>query len=119
MLKLYYKALQNVPKTEEELLSGLIEELEGSLDPGFFVLNWNSLGISAFDKQCRKAINEFNTRVGQILKNKRDIEALVDSISHAKLVPDVESAEVPTLQVRYSTPRSMWYAHFCWSAEAR
>jgi dynein heavy chain, axonemal len=107
MLKLYYGALQSVPKTEEDLLSGLIKELEGSLDPGFFVLNWNSLGISAFDRQCRKAINEFNTRVGQVLKNKRDIEALVDSISHAHLVPNVETSEVPMLQVRHSKTTSL------------
>lgn len=101
MLVLYYQAIKAVPETEEELLSKLLQELEASLDPGFNVLNWNSLGISDFNHQCRKAINEFNTRVGQVLKNKRDIEALVASISNATLVPESETSEVPTLQERF------------------
>jgi dynein heavy chain, axonemal len=103
MLVLYYQAIKAVPKTEEELLSKMLLELEASLDPGFNVLNWNSLGISDFNHQCHKAINEFNTRVGQVLKNKRDIEALVASISNATLVPEGEASEVPTLQERFAT----------------
>lgn len=108
MLVLYYDALDSVPGTEQELLSNLTKELEASLDPGFSVLNWNSLGISAFDRQCRKAINEFRTRVGQVLKNKRDIELLVAAISEAELLPDAEAADVPTLQVRRPPPTRSW-----------
>ena len=100
MLALYYDAIRAVPESEQELLTKLLQELEDSLTPGFNVLNWNSLGIADFDHQCRKAINEFNTRVGQVMKNKRDIEALVASISNANLVPENDSADVPSLQVR-------------------
>lgn len=99
MLELYYDAMETVPPSEAELLNPIVKELESSLDPGFHVLNWNSLGIADFTQQCRKSINEFNTRVGQVLKNKRDIEALVASIAAAELLPDVDNCNVPTLQV--------------------
>lgn len=105
MLALYYDAMSSVPSSEAELLQPIVKELESSLEPGFHVLNWNSLGIADFTQQCRKAINEFNTRVGQALKSKRDIEALVTSIASAELLPDVNSRGVPTLQVRLSFHR--------------
>ena len=100
MLALYYGAVDAVPAAERELLSELLKELEAALDAGFHVLNWNSLGISDFAHQSRKAINDFNTRVGQVLKNKRDLEALVAAMSSASLLPEVQGPEVPTLQVR-------------------
>lgn len=100
MLDSYYEAIKTVPSSEADLLKPLMEELKSSLDPGFHVLNWNSLGIADFTQQCRKAVNEFNTRVGQVLKNKRDIDALVLSIASADLLPDVSNSAVPTLQVR-------------------
>lgn len=100
MLELYYEAMRTVPNSEAQLLQPIVKALEASLDPGFHFLNWNSLGIADFTQQCRKAINEFNTRVGQVLKNKRDIEALVASIASAELLPDVDDCTtVPTLQV--------------------
>lgn len=104
MLELYYEAMRTVPHSEAQLLQPIVKELEASLDPGFHVLNWNSLGIADFTQQCRKAINEFNTRVGQVLKNKRDIEALVSSIASSQLLPDVDDCStVPTLQVTFHT----------------
>ena len=99
MLALYYAAIDAVPATERELLSELLKELEASLDAGFHVLNWNSLSISDFAAQCRKAVTDFNTRVGQVLKNKRDIEALVAAMSSASLLPEDQGPDVPTLQV--------------------
>jgi hypothetical protein len=99
MLNMYYEAVGSVPHTELQLLTPILEDLESSLDAGFQVLNWNSLGIADFTQQCRKAINEFNTRIGQVLKNKRDIEALVQAISHAQIVPGDDALFVPTLQV--------------------
>jgi dynein heavy chain len=36
-----------------------LEELESSLQPGFHILNWNSLGIPEFIQACTKAINTF------------------------------------------------------------
>jgi dynein heavy chain, axonemal len=99
MLNMYYEAVGSVPHTELQLLTPILEDLESSLDAGFQVLNWNSLGIADFTQQCRKAINEFNTRIGQVLKNKRDIEALVQAISHAQIVPGDDAQFVPTLQV--------------------
>lgn len=101
MLALYYDAMKTVPSSEAELLQAIVKELESSLDPGFHVLNWNSLGIADFTQHCRKAINEFNTRVGQALKNKRDIELLVASIAAANLLPDIDSTNVPTIQVGF------------------
>jgi dynein heavy chain, axonemal len=100
MLNMYYDAVESVPQTELELLKPILEDLESSLDAGFHVLNWNSLGIGDFTQQCRKAINEFNTRIGQVLKNKRDIESLVHAIAYTQLLPEDDPASVPTLQVR-------------------
>lgn len=102
MLNMYYEAVESVPQTELQLLTPILKDLESSLDAGFQVLNWNSLGIADFTQQCRKAINEFNTRIGQVLKNKRDIEALVQSIAMADIVPDDDALHVPTLQVCFS-----------------
>ena len=99
-LVLYYKAVDTVPASEQELLLQLLTELESSLDPGFSVLNWNSLGITEFVQQCRKAISDFNTRIGQVLKNKKDIEALVAAMSQASLLPELpDDKDVPSLQV--------------------
>jgi dynein heavy chain, axonemal len=100
MLAQYYRAVHSVPATEQVLLSELLKELEASLDPGFQVLNWNSLGISDFVAQCRKAITDFNTKVSQVLKNKKDLEALVAAMRTASLLPQVDGTEVPTLQAR-------------------
>lgn len=100
MLALYYRALAGVPPTEQELLAPMCAELEASLEPGLTVLNWNSLGISDFAQQCHKAVNEFNTRVAQVLKNKHEIEVLVAGMSQANLMPTAETAQVPTLQAR-------------------
>lgn len=99
MLNMYYEAVESVPQTELELLKPILKDLESSLDAGFHVLNWNSLGIADFTQQCRKAINEFNTRIGQVLKNKRDIEALVQAIASTRMLPEVDTTTVPTLQV--------------------
>jgi hypothetical protein len=85
MLNMYYEAVESVPQTELLLLTPILKDLESSLDAGF--------------QQCRKAINEFNTRIGQVLKNKRDIEVLVHSISSAQIVPEDVESKVPTLQV--------------------
>eukprot|EP00892_Ulva_mutabilis_P000669 jgi/Ulvmu1/10602/UM065_0058.1 len=103
MLALYYSAMKSVPSSEAQILQPIVKELESSLEPGFHVLNWNSLGISDFTQQCRKAINEFNTRVGQALKNMRDIEVLVASIASAELLPDVDDSTVPMLQEFYES----------------
>jgi dynein heavy chain, axonemal len=100
MLQMYYEAINAVPQSEQELLARILQGLEASLDPGFNVLNWNSLGIADFTHQCRKAINEFNTRIGQVVKHKRDIENLVNAISSAPLLPPDDGVDVPTLQVR-------------------
>lgn len=109
MLNMYYEAVESVPQTELLLLTPILKDLESSLDAGFQVLNWNSLGIADFTQQCRKAINEFNTRIGQVLKNKRDIEALVQAISFAQIVPDDDALNVPTLQVCWSSITDLTY----------
>lgn len=100
MLTRYYQALASVPQTEQALLATMCGDLEASLEPGLTVLNWNSLGISDFALQCHKAVNEFNTRVAQVLKNKHEMEVLVAAMSQANLMPVVDTCSVPTLQVR-------------------
>ena len=43
-----------------------LEELEACLQPGFLILNWNSLGIPEFIAACSKSINAFQQLVKQV-----------------------------------------------------
>lgn len=100
MLAAYYDAVDSVPASERNLLDGMLADLEACLEPGISVLNWNSLGIPEFAARARRAINEFATRVSQVLKHKHDIEASVAEIANACLLPPAMPDYVPTLQVR-------------------
>lgn len=59
VLQHYYEVIGQLLPIEKELMKRKLEELEGSLQPGFTILNWNSLGIPEFITACQKAINTF------------------------------------------------------------
>ncbi|PNH08033.1 Dynein-1-alpha heavy chain, flagellar inner arm I1 complex [Tetrabaena socialis] len=102
MLAKYYECIDQLSPVERELMERKLEELEGCLQPGFTILNWNSLGITEFIGACNKAIATFQQLVKQVQKNSGIIEQVVYAIAGAQLVSEpVEGAEVMDLQEFY------------------
>ncbi|KXZ49756.1 DHC2 protein [Gonium pectorale] len=102
MLAKYYESIDQLTPVERELMERKLEELEGCLQPGFTILNWNSLGISEFIGTCDKAIATFQQLVKQVQKNSGIIEQVVYAIAGAQLVKEPEEgAEVMDLQEFY------------------
>ncbi|GLI59150.1 hypothetical protein VaNZ11_000978 [Volvox africanus] len=99
MLAKYYDSIDQLSAVERELMERKLEELESCLQPGFTILNWNSLGITEFIGACDKAIATFQQLVKQVQKNSGIIEQVVYAIASAQLVSEAEEgAEVMDLQ---------------------
>nr|Q9SMH3.1 RecName: Full=Dynein-1-alpha heavy chain, flagellar inner arm I1 complex; AltName: Full=1-alpha DHC; AltName: Full=Dynein-1, subspecies f [Chlamydomonas reinhardtii]CAB56598.1 1-alpha dynein heavy chain [Chlamydomonas reinhardtii] len=102
MLFKYYESIDQLTPVERELMERKLEELESCLQPGFTILNWNSLGITEFIGTCDKAIATFQQLVKQVQKNSGIIEQVVYAIAGAQLVTEPEEgAEVMDLQEFY------------------
>eukprot|EP01116_Phalansterium_solitarium_P024846 TRINITY_DN921_c0_g1_i7.p1 TRINITY_DN921_c0_g1~~TRINITY_DN921_c0_g1_i7.p1 ORF type:complete len:1316 (+),score=676.84 TRINITY_DN921_c0_g1_i7:209-4156(+) len=87
MLALYAAALSKITAAERPLLATFQAELRQVLSPGFKSLNWHSLRIADFIKQAEKEINRFSSVVNQVQKNASMIEAVVEAVANAVLVP--------------------------------
>ena len=61
-----HQVIGQLTPIEKELLVKKLEELEACLQPGFLILNWNSLGIPEFIAACSKSINAFQQLVKQV-----------------------------------------------------
>lgn len=85
MLQHYYDVIGQLLPIECELMKRKLVELESSLQPGFTILNWNSLGIPEFITACNKAINTFQQVVKQVQKNSGIIEQVVYAIAGAQV----------------------------------
>lgn len=85
MLQHYYDVISQLLPIESDLMKRKLDELEVSLQPGFTILNWNSLGIPEFITACSKAINTFQQVVKQVQKNSSIIEQVVFTIAGAKV----------------------------------
>jgi hypothetical protein len=81
MLARYAAATEGLTEVERELLSEKLAELKRSLNPGFKVLNWMSLGILEFVQNCDRAINEFSALVGLVRKNSGIVAGVVAEIA--------------------------------------
>lgn len=96
------QSIDQLTPVERELMERKLEELESCLQPGFTILNWNSLGITEFIGTCDKAIATFQQLVKQVQKNSGIIEQVVYAIAGAQLVTEPEEgAEVMDLQEFY------------------
>ncbi len=87
------QSIDALSSVERELMERKLEELEGCLQPGFTILNWNSLGIAEFAAACNKAIATFQQLVKQVQKNSGIIEQVVYAIAGAQLVSEAEEGE--------------------------
>jgi hypothetical protein len=85
MLQHYYDVIAQLLPIERELMKRKLDELEQSLQPGFTILNWNSLGIPEFITACNKAINTFQQVVKQVQKNSGIIEQVVYAIAGSQV----------------------------------
>lgn len=90
---LLLQSIDALSSVERELMERKLEELEGCLQPGFTILNWNSLGIAEFAAACNKAIATFQQLVKQVQKNSGIIEQVVYAIAGAQLVSEAEEGE--------------------------
>ncbi|MEW5308429.1 MAG: hypothetical protein WDW38_000392 [Sanguina aurantia] len=98
LLEHYYEVIHTLTPIERDLMVRKLEELEGALQPGFTILNWNSLGILEFIGAASKAIAAFQQVVKQVQKNSGIIEQVVYAIAGASLITEPpEGAEVMDL----------------------
>lgn len=56
MIRNYQSAVSKVGVAEKPLITRMLEDLKKVLNPGFEVLNWNSLGIPDFIAKCEQVI---------------------------------------------------------------
>ena len=99
MLRDYNAVKSSLTPIEKELLSKRLQQLDSTLDRGFYPLNWNSLGINDFLSSCVKSIGEFGSLVNQIQKNASIIEAAVEAIAQSNIVdPKVLKGDLVDLQ---------------------
>ena len=93
MVEHYYEVIGQLTPVERELLAKKLEELEQSLQPGFTILNWNSLGIAEFIQASSKSINTFQQVVKQVQKNSGIIEQVVYAIAGAQIINEPPTSE--------------------------
>ena len=73
---------------ERRLLDSKLRQLQGRLEMGFSILNWNSLGIDQFVKDTREDIKKFGSTVDEIRKKTKDIQKEVERIAMTDLIGD-------------------------------
>ena len=93
MLARYAAATEGLTEVERELLSEKLAELKRSLNPGFKVLNWMSLGILEFVQNCDRAINEFSALVGLVRKNSGIVAGVVAEIASTTALVEPPAGE--------------------------
>ncbi len=86
------QSIDALSPVERELLARKLDDLEASLEPGFTIFNWTSLGITEFIANCDKAIATFQSLVKQVQKNSSIIEQVVYAIAGAQLVTEPAGA---------------------------
>ncbi|KAL9651290.1 hypothetical protein ABK040_001243 [Willaertia magna] len=98
MLENFHSAKSSLDKAEEKVLTPLIVKLKKTLEPGFSVLNWNSLGIDEFIKRCNSEISDFQSTVQKLQRNAAVIRSLIQQLKSPFVVkPDFKDSEL-TLQ---------------------
>uniref|UniRef100_A0A7S1KN20 Dynein-1, subspecies f n=1 Tax=Percolomonas cosmopolitus TaxID=63605 RepID=A0A7S1KN20_9EUKA len=88
MLDNFNSSVKSLEHAEYRILKPEIEKLMKTLQPGFTVLNWNSLGIEDFIKRCNKQIDNFQSIVTKVKRNTSIIRGLVNQIKNTVLVID-------------------------------
>lgn len=88
MLDNFNSSVKSLEPAEYRILKPEIEKLMRALQPGFTVLNWNSLGIDDFIKRCNKQIDNFQSIVTKVKRNTSIIRGLVNQIKNTILVVD-------------------------------
>lgn len=88
MLDNFNSSVKSLEHAEYRILKPEIEKLMKTLQPGFSVLNWNSLGIEDFIKRCNKQIDNFQSIVTKVKRNTSIIRGLVSQIKNTVLVID-------------------------------
>lgn len=86
MLGNYHAILHSLHPVERRLVASRLRELQAELRQGFDPCNWCSLHIPTLIERCTKAINEFQSVIGQIHKSSSMIEEVIESIESAALV---------------------------------
>ena len=102
MLDRFYEAIEQLSPIERELMDKKISELNACLNPGFDILNWNSLAITEFIDSCNKKIGEFLQIVKSVQKSSSLIEDVVFAIAGTQIISEPkESPEVADLTEFY------------------
>ena len=81
----YDSIVCNLEKQEQQLLSAKIEVLRTEMSPGVRYINWSSLSIPEYARNCDKRLSEFQAFVNAVTKNSSVIDASVKNISRALL----------------------------------
>ena len=93
MLARYAAATEGLSEVERELLSEKLAELKRSLNPGFKVLNWMSLGVLEFVQNCDRAINGFAALVRLVRKNSGIVAGVVAEIASTTALVEPPAGE--------------------------
>ncbi|KAG2382028.1 hypothetical protein C9374_005820 [Naegleria lovaniensis] len=94
MIDNFTTAKDSLDSAEEKVLTPLITRLKRILEPGFSVLNWNSLGIDEFIKRCNSEISDFQSIVQKMQRNASVIRSLIQQLRSPFLTkPEIRTGE--------------------------
>jgi dynein heavy chain len=103
MLNSFHSSIAILEEAEFKVLLPRIRKLRKALEPGFTVLNWNSLGIDGFIRKCNTDISDFQSTVKKVQKNAALIKGLVRQMRDTPLIkePHLQPDQLVSLEELY------------------